>query len=80
MAGSTWNIGGPHDHDSLRGRRRGSAGGNQQVSQNIGGVQEAAAETGRSSANLLTLAQSLSELAGELESRVDRFLGKVRSM
>ncbi len=51
-----------------------------EVSQNISGVQTAAEQTGRSAADLLTLAGSLSDQAGDLSGRVDTFLDKVRTM
>ena len=45
-----------------------------EVSANISGVSQAADETGRSSANVLTLAQSLAEQAKGLEHRMDSFV------
>ncbi len=65
---------------SVSGAVEQQAAATREVSSNINGVQEAAAATGRSSSDLLTLARSMSDQAGELETRVDQFLVKVRSM
>jgi methyl-accepting chemotaxis protein len=51
-----------------------------EVSQNINGVTQAAGDTGRNSASVLTEAQSLSKQAASLETRVDQFLVSVRAM
>jgi methyl-accepting chemotaxis protein len=51
-----------------------------EVSQNINGVKTAASETGRSSSNVLTVAQELSARAADLQTRVDKFLANVRAM
>ncbi|MFL9823247.1 PAS domain-containing protein [Rhodoplanes sp. SY1] len=51
-----------------------------EVSANISGVKQAAEETGRSSTHVLGGSQSLQERAGELASRVDDFLVRVRAM
>ncbi|RAI45472.1 methyl-accepting chemotaxis protein [Rhodoplanes roseus] len=51
-----------------------------EVAANIGGVKEAAAETGRSSNHVLGGSQVLQERAGELRQRVDEFLVRVRAM
>jgi methyl-accepting chemotaxis protein len=51
-----------------------------EVSVNILGVTQAANETGQSSVNVLTVAQSLSQQATGLEDRVDQFLVSVRAM
>ncbi len=50
------------------------------MSQNINGVTQAAGDTGRNSASVLTEAQSLSKQAASLETRVDQFLVSVRAM
>ena len=52
----------------------------QEVSGNIIGVTQAAGETGRSSTIVLTSAESLSQQSMDLESRVDQFLARVRTM
>ncbi|MGH6752447.1 MAG: methyl-accepting chemotaxis protein, partial [Bradyrhizobium sp.] len=51
-----------------------------EVSLNISGVTQAAEESGRSSTNVLTSAQSLSQLSTSLGTQVDRFLANVRAM
>ncbi|HVJ35991.1 MAG TPA: PAS domain-containing methyl-accepting chemotaxis protein [Terriglobia bacterium] len=51
-----------------------------EVSSNISGVTQAADETGRSSATVLTVSQELAHQAAELEQRVDQFLVTVRAM
>jgi methyl-accepting chemotaxis protein len=51
-----------------------------EVSQNINGVTQAAGDTGRNSASVLTEAQSLAKQASSLEARVDQFLVSVRAM
>ncbi|GAB2176404.1 methyl-accepting chemotaxis protein [Dongia sp. agr-C8] len=51
-----------------------------EVSSNINGVSQAAQETGHSSSTVLSVAQTLSERAGQLEVRVDDFLKSVRAM
>jgi PAS domain S-box len=51
-----------------------------EVSANIIGVTQAAQDTGRSSTNVLDVAQSLSGQADELEQRVNQFLVTVRAM
>jgi methyl-accepting chemotaxis protein len=51
-----------------------------EVSTNIVGVKEAAAENGRSSADVLRVAQEQSERAAQLRDRVDTFLRGVRAM
>ena len=51
-----------------------------EVSINIIGVTQAANETGQSSVNVLTVAQSLAQQATGLEERVDQFLVNVRAM
>jgi len=51
-----------------------------EVSKNISGVTEAAADTGRNSASVLTEAQSLSQQSVTLEKQVDQFLVRVRAM
>jgi len=51
-----------------------------EVSVNIIGVTQAANETGRSSVDVLTVAQSLAQQATGLEERVDQFLVNVRAM
>jgi methyl-accepting chemotaxis protein len=51
-----------------------------EVSVNINGVTQAAQETGQSSSTVLNVAQSLSQQAASLESRVDQFLQSVRAM
>jgi methyl-accepting chemotaxis protein len=51
-----------------------------EVSLNISGVTQAAAETGRGSIDVLNVAQSLTKQSSELESRVDQFISKVRTM
>jgi methyl-accepting chemotaxis protein len=51
-----------------------------EVSGNITGVTDAARDTGRNSANVLSVAQSLAGQATDLESRVDQFLLTVRGM
>ena len=51
-----------------------------EVSVNITGVTQAANETGRSSVDVLTVAQSLAQQATGLEGRVDEFLVNVRAM
>jgi methyl-accepting chemotaxis protein len=56
------------------------AAATREVSSNINGVQQAAAQTGGASNDLLGVAQSMSQQAGDLETRVDEFLQKVRSM
>jgi methyl-accepting chemotaxis protein len=65
---------------SVSGAVEQQAAATREVSSNISGVQRAAQETGRSSADLLTLSQSMSQHAGELEFRVNEFLQKVRTM
>jgi methyl-accepting chemotaxis protein len=51
-----------------------------EVSSNITGVSQAANETGQSSSNVLTVAQSLAQQATGLEEQVDQFLVSVRAM
>jgi methyl-accepting chemotaxis protein len=51
-----------------------------EVSQNITGVTQAAADTGRNSASVLSESQSLSHQATGLEEQVDQFLARVRAM
>ncbi|MBK5960661.1 chemotaxis protein [Rhodoplanes elegans] len=51
-----------------------------EVSANIAGVKQAAEDTGRSSNQLLGGSRSLQDRAGELASRVDDFLMRVRAM
>jgi methyl-accepting chemotaxis protein len=51
-----------------------------EVSQNITGVKQAAGDTGRNSASVLSEAQSLAQQASSLENRVDQFLHNVRAM
>ncbi len=51
-----------------------------EVSQNISGVTQAAADTGRNSASVLSESQSLSHQAAGLEEQVDQFLLRVRTM
>ncbi len=51
-----------------------------EVTQNIGGVRQAAADTGRNSEGVLGEARSLAGQAADLEGRVDRFLQSVRAM
>jgi methyl-accepting chemotaxis protein len=51
-----------------------------EVSANITGVEQAAGVTGQSAADLLALAQSVSQKVGELDGQVDAFLRRVRSM
>jgi methyl-accepting chemotaxis protein len=51
-----------------------------EVSANILGVIEAAENTGRGSTGVLTVAQSLSQQAAELDRSVDRFIRDVRAM
>ena len=51
-----------------------------EVSVNISGVTQAANQTGQSSVNVLTVAQSLSQQATGLGERVDQFLVSVRAM
>jgi methyl-accepting chemotaxis protein len=51
-----------------------------EVSKNISGVTEAAADTGRNSASVLTEAQALSQQSVTLEKQVDEFLRRVRAM
>jgi methyl-accepting chemotaxis protein len=51
-----------------------------EVSQNIGGVRQAAADAGQNSSGVLTEARSLSDQSGDLEKRVNRFLSNVRAM
>ncbi|HVJ55233.1 MAG TPA: PAS domain-containing methyl-accepting chemotaxis protein [Aliidongia sp.] len=51
-----------------------------EVSGNISGVSLAAEETGRNSANVLSVAQSLTEQATGLEGQVEQFLKTVRAM
>jgi methyl-accepting chemotaxis protein len=65
---------------SVSGAVEEQAAATREVSSNINGVQQAAAETGRSSTELLSVAQSMSQQAEDLETRVDEFLHKVRSM
>lgn len=65
---------------SISGAAEEQAAATREVSQNINGVEQAAAQTGRSSTELLSVAQSMSHQADDLETRVDAFLRKVRSM
>lgn len=65
---------------SVSGAVEEQAAATQEVSSNINGVQQAAAETGRSSSSLLSLAQSMSHQSGDLGTRVDNFLERVRTM
>ena len=65
---------------SVAGAVEEQAAATREVSSNINGVQQAAAETGQASSNLLTVAELISQQAGELETRVDEFLHQVRSM
>jgi len=51
-----------------------------EVSANITGVEQAAGVTGQSAADLLALAQSVSQKVGELDGQVDAFLRRVRAM
>ncbi len=51
-----------------------------EVSENINGVTRAASETGRTSVDVLTVAQSLSRQSGTLQDRVTQFLANVRAM
>jgi methyl-accepting chemotaxis protein len=51
-----------------------------EVSQNIAGATQAATDTDRNSASVLSESQSLSQQAADLEQRVDQFLQKVRAM
>ncbi len=51
-----------------------------EVSANILGVIEAAQDAGRNSSGVLDIAQSLSQQAAQLDSRVDQFLLDVRAM
>lgn len=51
-----------------------------EVASNIGGVQQASAETGESSATLLNVAGDLSTRSEELQTRVNDFLSKVYAM
>jgi methyl-accepting chemotaxis protein len=52
----------------------------QEVSENILGVTQAAADTSRNSAAVLEGSRLFSGLADDLDTRVDAFLGKVRAM
>jgi methyl-accepting chemotaxis protein len=52
----------------------------QEVSENILGVTQAAADTSRNSSKVLEGSEILSGLAADLDTRVDAFLGKVRAM
>ncbi len=65
---------------SVSGAVEEQAAATREVSTNIQGVQEAAGETGESSARLLHVAQSMAAQADDLETRVDAFLEKVRTM
>ncbi|MBK1665480.1 chemotaxis protein [Rhodospirillum rubrum] len=65
---------------SISGAAEEQAAATREVSQNINGVEQAAAQTGRSATELLSVAQAMSQQADDLETRVDAFLGKVRSM
>ncbi|MEZ5785309.1 MAG: PAS domain-containing methyl-accepting chemotaxis protein [Xanthobacteraceae bacterium] len=51
-----------------------------EVALNIGGVKQAAEETGRSSNGVLNGSQVMKDRAGELQQRVDDFLARVRAM
>lgn len=51
-----------------------------EVSSNINGVTQAAEESGSSSSRVLTFSQALARQANGLETRVDEFLAKVRTM
>jgi methyl-accepting chemotaxis protein len=51
-----------------------------EVASNIAGVTAAAESTGRSSGEMLQLASTLADQAGNLEERVERFLATVRAM
>lgn len=51
-----------------------------EVAANITGVSQAAEATGRSSGEMLNIASTLAEQAGNLEERVDHFLATVRAM
>ncbi|WP_208109753.1 PAS domain-containing methyl-accepting chemotaxis protein [Dongia mobilis] len=51
-----------------------------EVAGNITGVTHAAESTGRSSGQMLQLASTLADQAGNLEERVERFLATVRAM
>ena len=56
-----------------------AARGTEQVNDNIGGVTEAAAETGTAAGDVLTAASSLSRQAEQLRGEVHRFLTDVRA-
>jgi len=56
-----------------------AASGTQQVSTNIGGVTQAAAETGTAAVQVLSSARSLSQEATELKEAVGRFLRGVKA-
>jgi methyl-accepting chemotaxis protein len=56
-----------------------AAVGTEQVSANIGGVTQAAAETGTAAGQVLSSAQSLSQEASELGDAVGKFLQSVRA-
>ena len=53
--------------------------GTQEVSQNIGGVTEAASSTGRMAGETLNAARDLTQQSSRLRSEVDGFIGKVRA-
>lgn len=52
----------------------------QEVSSNIGGVQQAVSQTGGAATELLAQAKKTASDAGSLEQNVDRFLERVRAM
>ena len=56
-----------------------AAAGTQEVSSSIGGVSQAASETGTAAEQVLAVAQSLSQEAVGLKSMVDDFLGAVKA-
>ena len=56
-----------------------AASGTQEVSTNISGVRDIAAEAGQASAHVLSAAQDLSNQSEMLRSEVEKFLQSIRS-